>query len=426
MQNINIKALFFSLTIILYASSIMWMLLDVKFDKLSLNRKVSGLIFFAFLIILNISVQLIFGIAVYAKYYLLFTQLPVYMFFRIISEYKNIKLFFVLLTAIIASSPIMIVIAIIRYFFQAPLWSYLGSYILMLFLVYKFLKKPFNNMLRNASNKIFLLFIILQSLYYIYSYLLTEYQFANIVVDKLYLIRQIPLLIVLIAYVLLVLIFNTLSEKSELNNTRNIMALQLTTATDKIEQFKISQKQTAIYHHDFRHHLSYIKGCISQNKLQDAIQYISETQNKIDEVIVKEYSNNESINLIISSYAMKAEAKGIYSEIKVTATDFSKFSISDLCSLIANALENSILACEKIDDYNDRYIKCNIYEKNNKFCLNIQNSYYIEPIFVNGIPVTKEDGHGFGTKSMTYIVEKYNGIYKFNTKDKMFIFQAIM
>lgn len=426
MQGINIKALVFSLTIILYASSIMWMILDVKFDKLPLKRRVSGIIFFIALIVLNVTVQSLFGIEVYAKYYLIFTQLPVYILFRIISEYRNIKLFFVLLTAVIASSPIMIIITITRHFFEVPLWLYLGGYIIMGVLVYKFLKKPCNYMLKHATNRIFVLFITLQSLYYIYSYLLTKYNFADIVVDKLYLLRQIPLLIVLIAYTLFVLIFNMLSEKNELNNTRNIMSLQLAAATDKIEQFKISQNQAAIYHHDLRHHLIYIKSCIAQNKLQDAIQYISETYDKIDDVIVKQYSNNESINLIISAYAMKAEEKGIYNEIKVTATDFSKFSISDLCSLIANALENAILACEKIDDYNNRYIKCFIYEKNSKFCLNIQNSYYLEPIFEHGIPVTKENGHGFGTKSMVYVVEKYNGVYQFATKDKMFIFQATM
>lgn len=426
MQDINIKAIVFSLTIIAYASSIMWMLLDVKFNKLSLKRRVSGIIFSISLIALNIIVISLFGLQVYAKYYLLFTQLPVYILFRIISEYKNIKLFFVLLTAVIASSPIMITITIVRHFFPVPLWLYFGCYIIMAVLVCKFLKKPFNYMLKHAPNSILLLFIVIQSLYYIYGYLLTGYQFSNIVVDKLYLIRQIPLLIVLIAYILLVLIFNILSEKNELNNTRNIMAIQLTAATDKIEQFKLSQNQMAIYHHDLRHHLNYIKSCITQNKLQDAIQYISETYEKIDDVMVKQYSKNESINLIISAYAMKAEEKGIYNEIEVTATDFSKFLISDLCSLIANALENAILACEKIDDYNNRYIKFCIYEKNKKFCLNIQNSYKIEPIFEQGIPVTKENGHGFGTKSMAYVVEKYKGIYLFATKDQMFIFQATM
>jgi len=33
-------------------------------------------------------------------------------------------------------------------------------------------------------------------------------------------------------------------------------------------------------------------------------------------------------------------------------------------------------------------------------------------------------GHGFGTKSMMYIVEKYNGICQFSVKDGFFIFQA--
>lgn len=426
MQAINIKAIVFSLTIILYASSIMWMLLDVKFDKLPLKRRVSGVVFFIALILLNIIIQSFLGMEFYTRYYLLFTQLPVYIFFRIVSNYRNIKLLFVLLTAVIASSPVMITITVTRHFFPVPFWVYLVCYIVMASLIYKFFKNPFNYMLKHASNSIFALFIAIQSLYYIYGYALTQYQFADIVVNRLYLIRQIPLLIVLIAYVLLVYIFKMLSEKQELDNIQNIMALQLNAATDKIEQLKIAQNQTAIYHHDLRHHMNYIHSCIVQNKLKDATDYISETCEKIDDVMVKQYSNNESINLIVSAYVMKAEEKEIYSEIRIIATDFSKFAIFDLCSLIANAFENAILACESIDDSSNRYIKFFMYEKNNKLCFDIQNSYHIEPSFEDGIPCTKKEGHGFGTKSMAYVVEKYRGIYHFFTKDNIFIFQATM
>lgn len=41
-----------------------------------------------------------------------------------------------------------------------------------------------------------------------------------------------------------------------------------------------------------------------------------------------------------------------------------------------------------------------------------------------GFPVSIEEGHGFGTKSMAHIVEKHGGIFQFSVKDHWFIFQA--
>ncbi|HOM43726.1 MAG TPA: GHKL domain-containing protein, partial [Bacillota bacterium] len=45
-------------------------------------------------------------------------------------------------------------------------------------------------------------------------------------------------------------------------------------------------------------------------------------------------------------------------------------------------------------------------------------------VFHQGLPVSKEQGHGYGTKSMAQIVENHKGIYQFSVKDGWFIFQA--
>ena len=59
-----------------------------------------------------------------------------------------------------------------------------------------------------------------------------------------------------------------------------------------------------------------------------------------------------------------------------------------------------------------------------KLCIDLRNSYQTEPIFQQGLPVSKEQGHGFGTKSMAHIVEKHGGVFQCSVKDDLFIFQA--
>jgi hypothetical protein len=71
-----------------------------------------------------------------------------------------------------------------------------------------------------------------------------------------------------------------------------------------------------------------------------------------------------------------------------------------------------------------------MYPKNNKLCMDIRNNYQTEPVFhhgepdLPGLPVSKEQGHGYGTKSMVHIVEKHGGVFQFSVNDGWFIFQA--
>jgi hypothetical protein len=65
-----------------------------------------------------------------------------------------------------------------------------------------------------------------------------------------------------------------------------------------------------------------------------------------------------------------------------------------------------------------------VYTKNNKLCIDLRNTYQSELTFQEGLPVSKEPGHGYGTKSMAHIVEKHGGVFQFSVKDGWFIFQA--
>ena len=136
------------------------------------------------------------------------------------------------------------------------------------------------------------------------------------------------------------------------------------------------------------------------------------------------YCENDALNLILSSYAGQAEAAGIDLKLSVTATDFSRFQITDLCSLFANALENAIHACEKISASKKRYISLKVFEKNNRICMRIVNNSIQHPVFENEVPVSHEPNHGIGVNSMISVVEKYHGVYGFDAENGEFRFQA--
>ena len=422
----SLKWIISSITIIFYACAVMYLLLDVHFSKLSGKQQIGGILFFIFFLMLNILAQVVLGYQLYGKFYLLFTQLPVYVLFLFLSKYRGIKLFFVLLSAVFFTSPVMILSSIVRCFFVPSIWFYLLCYFILIVVINVFFKNSFHYMLTYAENSMFFLFTAVPLLYYIYTYALTQYQLADRVVNKQFFIQQIPVLIVLIAYMLLIQIFKIVSEKAEMKNAQNLAAAQLNAAKEQIEQLRTADKQTAIYRHDLRHHMNYLNACISENRLQEAAIYIRQTCENIDNTKVVQYLENESVNLILSSYAGKAKEQDVAISIHVTAVDFSRFQITDLCSLLANALENAIKAAAQSDDTTLRYVALRLYEKSNRLCLELRNGYSDEPVLENNIPVSQETGHGIGVKSIIQVIDKYNGVYGFSAKNGMFCFQMSM
>lgn len=63
------------------------------------------------------------------------------------------------------------------------------------------------------------------------------------------------------------------------------------------------------------------------------MQYMKEICDDLDKIPVKKYCQDKALNLILSSYLEKATEQNIQTIVSVTATDFSRFQIPDLCSL---------------------------------------------------------------------------------------------
>lgn len=85
---------------------------------------------------------------------------------------------------------------------------------------------------------------------------------------------------------------------------------------------------------------------------------------------------------------------------------------ADLYALFGNALENAIEATEQLTDPAQKQIVLTVRPVEGFCSVHLQN-YTKEPLRLeNGLPVTsKQDrlNHGFGTRSIQLLVEKYGG-----------------
>lgn len=415
-----------SVLIIVFASITMFFLADVHWETFSLKKKGFSILYFIIYLIFNVIIQIILGFELYGDLYLVFTQIPLYILLTILTHYRGIKLIFLYLSITIFSSAAMFLSSFIIYFTHMPLLGIIPSYSLMFFVCYRYLRKPFYYILEYADPKLTGWLTTIPVLYYIYNYTATKYQYFTIttVINRNFWLRGTTLVIVLFSYCIIILFFKIIRTKSDSDMVQEMISQQLHDATAQIEQLRIAEKQSALYRHDMRHHFNYINSCIVQNKPEEASQYIQEIFDVFDDSKLIQFSSNESLNLIFSSFYQEAKAHQIIFTVDASAKDFTRFRVLDLCKLLYNGIENAISACKQVENPKERFINIELYEKNYKLCCEIQNSYAKEPHFnENGIPLSSRNNHGIGVKSMVYVVNKYHGIYKFSAQNKIFTFQ---
>ena len=127
---------------------------------------------------------------------------------------------------------------------------------------------------------------------------------------------------------------------------------------------------------------------------------------------------------MLSSYLQEAKRKNIQVNVKVAFPEVLPANESELATVFANALENAIYACEKMEA-DKRYIEVRVIT-DPCFMLQIRNRFDGVVVFdEKDIPVSSKKGHGFGTRSIVTFCEKYNAFYEFKAKDHDFILKII-
>jgi len=133
-------------------------------------------------------------------------------------------------------------------------------------------------------------------------------------------------------------------------------------------------------------------------------------------------TGNEVLDTIINDKRRECEERGILFTCSVRVGNLDFINIVDLNILLGNLIDNAIEAVFNLPDAK-KVIDLKIYNDRNNIRIREMNYYSGELKYSgNELRSTKqEDGyHGFGTKSMKYIVEKYKGEMVIQAEDGIF------
>lgn len=219
--------------------------------------------------------------------------------------------------------------------------------------------------------------------------------------------------------------FHEYENKQEIKRYSDLMEMQLASIQKEIEQIKTSKQKLAILRHDMRHHLNIILTQLQNNNIRAATDHIQDISDAYDDTMIITYCQNETINSVISIYSDRFADRDITLNCNISVGKSLPCSNTAICTILSNALENSMHALEEMD-IGEKWTNLIISIKENHLLLQIENPVLKIPRFVNGIPTSGKKGHGIGVKSIVHYVESLNGQYQFSICGHLFILKIII
>ncbi len=427
-------AIFSSLIIcmtILFGISAHMLLLDIRMENLKGTRRIFFVAGNLLVLAVNTALSLILPVEQHTRLYVLVVHVPIFFIFWITSKTSFVKVIFALFTAVFLIYPANAVLTIIS---QAAKWLYpIGFYIsyiavcgVILLVIYRFFKIKFNYLIKNYNGLSFIKLCLLPLAYYIANYWLGMYNYSDVMSKGVFSLRILIFVITLIAYALILDIAESVREKEALQRVKMALSLMLESANHQLSALQATQEQATVYRHDMRHHLALIGGYLADGDIEKAEKYVGLAQTDIEDITPNRYCENNTVNLILSSFAAKAKSRNVVLAVEAGLPQSLSISETELCALLSNGLENAIEAAAQAANEQFRKVRISCQTHKGNLLIFIENSFTGKVAMDNGLPQSLREGHGFGVKSMSMIAEKYNGYCSFEAKDEIFILRIVL
>jgi sensor histidine kinase regulating citrate/malate metabolism len=98
----------------------------------------------------------------------------------------------------------------------------------------------------------------------------------------------------------------------------------------------------------------------------------------------------------------------------------------ELGMVFSNAMDNAITACCEMEDRSSRKISIDCREQFGQMHIQISNSFAGGVKFDGEYPVSHREGHGFGTRSIAAVANKYGGVFSFAAEEGLFVTTVLL
>jgi len=175
------------------------------------------------------------------------------------------------------------------------------------------------------------------------------------------------------------------------------------------------------WRHDYHNHIQTMKAHRALNENEKIDEYLENLETDLNRIDTLIKSGNVSVDAILNSKLSLANAHEINVNAKALVPKKLSVSEIDLCIIIGNLLDNAIEACLRINNPEERFIRCYMDIKWDNLYISITNASGGVAVKESGRYFSsKGEGHGLGLARVDRVVEKYDGYVKRSDEEGAF------
>ena len=229
---------------------------------------------------------------------------------------------------------------------------------------------------------------------------------------------------------LFVLVYMYYTMHSVMEKRHRITTLEVQSSILELEKdsLRIDQKnreELMKIRHDLKNQLSYVNALLIEQKNDEAQQYLKGLLEQKEEYLESFSCSNTVISGIVNLELTKAKIEGKKIKFRAVVPPRLPFEDSDLLSLITNVADNCI---ENFVPENDNdQILISILTQNDYLRIVSFNTVDVEKATKKFLSTTKSGkDHGYGTKIIKNITDKYHGYSTFKIENNKFICDVVL
>jgi signal transduction histidine kinase len=241
-------------------------------------------------------------------------------------------------------------------------------------------------------------------------------------------IRLYTILVALLSLIIMVgypYLSDLILKEKELHDEKTMLEQMLDL---QAEQQKLSKEATDILNikfHDMKHQLLMMRNMDEDERNRTS----DEIEKSIDIYTDIARTGNEAMDIVITQKSLICTSNNIRFTYILSGECITFMNKSDITSLYGNIIDNAIEATKK-EEGEYRLIKLKTYRQNGLILIQEENYCHTKIRFgKDGLPLsTKKDkvNHGYGSKSIRYIVEKYHGQMKIDHENDIYHLSIII
>lgn len=187
---------------------------------------------------------------------------------------------------------------------------------------------------------------------------------------------------------------------------------------------KIDDMTTDIrkFRHDYKNHMHCLKSLLDKQKIDDALKFLDSlsTNPTMNKTSFK--SGNTIADAILNDKAAIAAKENF--RLNFSGVISENVSAFDICTILSNALDNSLEACRRLKNAEERYIDVNCVLKNDMQMICITNPSDTDDPDLKTSKENKNE-HGFGLYNIRKTVDALDGTVNISQTSPVFVLDVM-